>query len=93
MEEVAGQHRDISDADRINEAKGQAQKDMKWAKDHPDKMPDGKMLGNVFAFMNNNVGGYATPEQRQRGQLLMRDMVREFRGQDPATGQWKNGPP
>jgi hypothetical protein len=93
MEDVAGQPRDISDSERINEGKQQAQKDMKFVKDHPDKMPDGQTLGRVFGFMNSNVASHASPEQKQRGQLLMRDMVREFRGQDVSTGKWKNGPP
>jgi hypothetical protein len=93
MEEVAGEHRDVSDGERVREAKDQAQKDMKWAKDHPDRMPDGQMLGRAFGFMNNNVGSHADPAQKQRGQQLMRDMVRQFRGQDPSTGKWVNGPP
>jgi len=92
MEEIAGESRDIPDRERISEAKQQAQKDMKWAKDHPDKMPDGKTLGRIAGILNNNVGGHASPDQRQRGQQMMRDMVRDFRGQDPTTGKPKNGP-
>ncbi len=68
MEDVAGQHRDISDADRVNEGKAQAQRDMKWAKEHPDKLPDGETMGRLFGVMNGNVGSHASPEQRTRGQ-------------------------
>jgi hypothetical protein len=93
MEEVAGEHRDVSDRERVDEMKKQAQKDMKWAKEHPDRMPNGRELGTVFSVLNYNVGGHASPEQRARGSLLMRDMIRQFRGQDPSTGKWKNGPP
>jgi hypothetical protein len=89
MEDLSGQHREMSDADRINEGKAQGQKDMKWAKEHPDKLPDGEAMGRVAAVLNNSVGTHATPEQRARGQLMMRDMVREFRGQDPTTGKPK----
>lgn len=92
MEDVAGEHRDITDRERIDEAKQQAQKDMKWAKDHPDRMPDGRALGTAFNVLNNNVGGHASPEERARGSQLMRDMIRQFRGQDISTGQWKHGP-
>lgn len=84
---VAGQPRDVSDAQRINEARAQAQRDRDFVRNNPDRMPDGQSLGRAFAFMNTSVGGYANPQQRARGQLLMRDMTRHFRGQDPATGK------
>ena len=78
MEGVAGQTRDISDEERLAEGKRQAERD-KRAMSDPNRQPGGEALGRFFSFMNNNVGSHATPQQRMRGQLMMRDMVRYFR--------------
>src|SRR5207253_445033 len=69
MEGVAGRPRDISDEDRINEARTQAKRDREALAKNPERAPDGKALGAVFGFMNNNVGSHASPQQQQRGQL------------------------
>jgi hypothetical protein len=87
MEAVAGEQRDISDAERINDAREDAQRNRQWLRDNPGRGPDGEALGRVFAVVNGNVGGNANPQQRVRGQLMMRDMVRHFRNQDVATGK------
>lgn len=92
MEAAAGQPRDISDADRINEVRRQATRDRQSLRDNPERQPPAAVLGRMFQFMNNNVGGHANPQQRQRGQQLMRDMTRHFRGQDVSTGKPLNGP-
>jgi hypothetical protein len=55
-------------------------------------MPSGEQLGEIFTFMNFTVGSHATTQQRNRGQQMMRDMTRHFRGRDTATGQPVNGP-
>ncbi len=79
MEGVAGQVRDVPDEKRVEEARRQAERDKKVMSD-PNRQPGGEALGRFFSFMNNNVGSHATPQQRMRGQLMMRDMVRHFRG-------------
>jgi hypothetical protein len=90
MEELVGQPSDKTPEERVAEAKSQAKRDMDWAKKNPDRMPNGKMIGTAFSIMNNNVGGHAAPEQKVRGQQMMRDMVRHFRGQDITTGKPKD---
>ena len=86
MEALGGNPRDISDQDRLAEVKKQAQRD-RQAMREPGRGPDGEALGSVYNFMNNDVGSRANPQQRVRGQQLLRDMGRHFRGQDPETGK------
>lgn len=87
MESVGGSPRDISDEERLDEARRNAQRDRERLRDPDRRQPDGESLGRVFSFMNTNVGSHASPQQRLRGQQMMRDMVRHFRGQDPETGR------
>jgi len=92
METVSGETIDRTDQERVTDAREQAGRERKRMTD-PNRAPDGEELGTVFAFVNNNVGGHASPQQRARGQLMMRDMMRHFRGQDITTGKPKGGPP
>jgi hypothetical protein len=85
METVAGDVRDISDEERVAEARENAARERERLKD-PDRQPSGEELGRFFGFMNNTVGGRASPQERVRGQTMMRDMVRHFRGQDIRKG-------
>ncbi|MBX3382725.1 MAG: hypothetical protein KF864_04350 [Phycisphaeraceae bacterium] len=87
MEAVGGEVRDVPDEQRLAEVRRQAERDRERLRDNPNRAPSGRELGRFFNFMDRNVGGHASPEQRQRGMLMMRDMVRHFRGQDPATGK------
>ena len=88
MEAVGGEIRDVSDADRINEVRKQAQRDREAMGDG-NNAPPPQALGRMFEFMNNNIGSHANPEQKTRGLQMMRDMTRTFRGQDIATGKPK----
>lgn len=88
MEAIAGESRNISDQDRLAEMKGQAQRDADELQ-RPGSSPSGRQMGRMFDFMNEGVGGTATPAQRVRGAQLMRDMVRHLRGADLATGRPK----
>ncbi len=90
MEAVAGDQREVSDADRINEMRSQVKEDMQEIKD-PDRRPDNEQLADFMGFMNNTVASRANAQQRVRGQQMMRDMVRHFRGQDIATGKPRGG--
>lgn len=85
MEGVAGQTRDVSDAERINEMRDQVREDMQAIKD-PANRPANDQLADFMGFMNNTVASRANAQQRARGQQMLRDMVRHFRGQDLATG-------
>lgn len=91
MEAVGGQPRDVSDEQRLEEVKRQANRDREALRKDPSRGPSSRDLGRVFTFMDRNIGGHANAEQRQRGMLMMRDMVRHFRGQDVSTGKPKGG--
>lgn len=88
MEAVGGEIRDVSDDERINEVRKQAQRDRE-AMGNSNNQPPPQALGRVFEFMNNNIGSHANPEQKTRGLQMMRDMTRTFRGQDISTGKPK----
>ena len=86
METVAGESRDKPDEERLAEVRRQANRDRERMKD-PKRQPKGEDMGRMFRFMDQNVGGHASPEQRTRGAMMMRDMVRHFRNQDVSTGK------
>lgn len=79
MEAVAGEVSDKSDAERLAEVRRQAQRDVENMRSGRFN-PPGRALGRMFTIMRDNVGGHASPAQQARGMLLMRDMVRHFRG-------------
>jgi hypothetical protein len=89
MEALGGRPRDISDEERLAEVRRQAQRDRERLREAgaTGRGPDGEDLGGFFNFMNNEVGSRATPQQRVRGQQMLRDMGRMFRNQDPETGK------
>jgi hypothetical protein len=86
METVGGQPRDKPDEERLSEVRRQVARDRERLKD-PTRQPKGEDLGRMFRFMDQNVGGHASPEQRTRGMMMMRDMMRHFRNQDVGTGK------
>lgn len=86
METVGGSPSDKPDEERLADIRRQVQRDRERMKD-PARQPKGEDMGRMFRFMDQNVGGHATPEQRTRGMMMMRDMMRHFRGQDLATGK------
>ena len=79
-ETLAGEPRDISDADRLAEGRRQAERDEKNIRD--GRGPSGRMLGRMYGVVRDGVGSHAAPQQRTRGQLMMRDMTRRLRGED-----------
>lgn len=90
MEAVGGEPKDIPDEKRLADVRKQSDRDRAQMAD-PTRAPSGKELGRMFTFMDRTVGGHASPEKRQRGMLMMRDMVRHFRNQDTATGKPAGG--
>ncbi|MCX5691429.1 MAG: hypothetical protein NTV94_16835 [Planctomycetota bacterium] len=86
METVGGEQRDKPDEERLAEVRRQVARDRERLKD-PNRQPKGEDLGRMFRFMDQNVGGHASPEQRTRGMMMMRDMMRHFRNQDVGTGK------
>ena len=89
MEQMGGKPRDVSDADRLDEGRRQAARGLEMMRS--GKGPGGEALGRVFAFMNQDVGQHASAGQKVRGQQMMRDMSRHFRGLDIATGKPSGG--
>lgn len=86
MEAVGGSPRDVPDEERLAEAKRQSDRDRQNLRSGEAGM-NGEAFGTAFTFMNTTVGGHASPQQRVRGGQMMRDMARQFRGQDLATGK------
>lgn len=78
MEALGGEVRDVSDAERLAEARREA------AQGAERGMP-GRFVGRMFGIMNSNIGGHASPLERARGAQMMRDMTRRLRGQ-PISG-------
>jgi hypothetical protein len=77
MESVAGMTREVSDEQRLDRARRDAQRDSNAVRE--GRGPSGEQLGRMFTFMRDGVGSHASPHQRARAQVLMRDMARHFR--------------
>jgi hypothetical protein len=77
MEMMGGEVRDRTPEERLERARRQAQRDEEAIKNGDG--PPARIAGRVFEVMNNNIGQHASPVQRRRGELLMRDMTRFLR--------------
>ncbi len=84
MESVGGLQRKVTDAERLAEAQRNAKRDVERVRE--GKGPTASQLGGMFTFMRDGVGSHASPMQRARGAVLMRDMMRHFRG-DEGSGR------
>lgn len=89
MEAVGGDVRDKPDHERIADMKRQARRDQEMIES--GRGPGATALGRIFDIVNNDIGGHANPQERLRGQQMLRDTVRFLRGQDLATGKPKAG--
>jgi hypothetical protein len=85
METVAGETPRQNDSELIAEVKSETKRGEQEIKD--GRGPGGRELGRVFDILDNGVGSHANPAQRARGQVMMRDMMRQLRGQDLKTGK------
>ncbi|MFM9995402.1 MAG: hypothetical protein ACKVU4_06325 [Phycisphaerales bacterium] len=79
MEAVGGVSNEDSDAERLAEAREQAQRDMKMVRE--GRGPSTGALTRVYTFLRDDVASHASAAQKSRGQLMMRDMVRRMRGE------------
>ncbi len=77
LEMMGGDVRDRSPEDRLERARRNAQRDEQAIKD--GQGPPARIMGRMFDVMNNNIGSHASPLERRRGELLMRDMTRFLR--------------
>lgn len=88
MEDLTpGGARNISDEERLKEARAQAARDQKQMRS--DDAPSSGDLGRMADFLRNGMGKFASPQQQTRAQQLMRDMTRHLRNQDISTGKPK----
>jgi hypothetical protein len=88
---VDGKPQDLTDEQRLSGMERQVERDREQLRD-ADRQPTGQELGQFFSFVSTNVGGRANAQQRARGQQMLRDMTRHFRGQDISTGAPKAAP-
>ena len=76
MEKIAGEERDISDEDRLIEARRQAKRDL-------DFMQSGRMpvqsTARIASFMNRGIGNEATGHQKVRINAFVGEMVKTLR--------------
>ncbi|GIW74677.1 MAG: hypothetical protein KatS3mg103_1199 [Phycisphaerales bacterium] len=84
LEALGGQVRDRTPEERLERARRQAQRDQQAIQD--GRGPPARVVGRMFEVMNNNFGRHASPVERRRGELLMRDMTRFLRGQSVGGG-------
>lgn len=85
MQTVAGDTPRETDDQLLASARSDAQRGRQEIQS--GRGPGGRELGRLFDILNNGVGSHAAPEQRSRGQVMMRDMMRQIRGQDLQTGK------
>lgn len=85
MESLAGVENNKSDEDRLKEVRSQAKRDEDMFTS--GKGPDAGAMAGMTTFLRNGLGKFSSPQQQQRGQQLMRDMTRHFRGRDVETGK------
>jgi hypothetical protein len=78
METVSGQTSRQTDEEMIADVRRQSQRDMQRMREGRG-VPPPEALGRTFSYLRYNVGSHASPAQKTRGQLLIRDMVRHFR--------------
>ena len=84
FERMAGEENDATDEERVEEAKAQAQRDMRAVERGEFGAED---AGRFFGIMNRTLGSRSSPHQTARGGRMLRDMTRHLRGQDIDTGK------
>lgn len=85
LEGLAGETRDVTPEERIQEVRRQADRDIERQRE--GRGANARQLGRLTAFLEEGIGDHATPQERVRGQAMLRDMTRMLRGQDPLTGE------
>ena len=78
FEALDGKPTTKTDEQLLGEAKRQSDRDRRALADGRG-MPPPEALGRTFGYLRYNVGSHASPAQKVRGQLMLRDMVRHFR--------------
>ncbi len=85
---LGGEEIDEPREERLADARASARRDQEQLDRRPMSM---RQAGRAFRFMDGDMGQHSSPQQRGRVTVFMRDMVRNLRGQDIATGKPKGG--
>ncbi len=85
-EQLTGNERDISDAERLAEMKAQADKDADRAR-RTDKGLKAENVSGLFKMIQTDINKYGGANERAGTQRFIRDMTRTLRGRNPATNQ------
>jgi len=84
METVSGDSRELSDSELLSEGREQAQRDVERMRS--GEGPGARTIARMNDVLVNGVGGHASPQQRARGQVMFRDMVKRLRGGETGGG-------
>lgn len=85
-EQLTGQERNLTDAERLAEMKEQADKDAERAR-KTDKGLKAENVSGLFKMIQTDINKYGGANERAGTQRFIRDMTRTLRGRDPATNQ------
>lgn len=85
MESLAGVESKQTDEERLKDVREQAARDEDMFES--GRGPDAGAMAFMTTFLRNGLGQHSSPQQQQRGQQLMRDMTRHFRGRNVETGR------
>jgi hypothetical protein len=83
MGAVSGEPIRQSDPELLADVRKQAARDKEEMRSGKNAPPP-QALARMVGILDGNVGGHATNIQRARGQVMMQDMMRHFRGGDGA---------
>ncbi|MBM4109571.1 MAG: hypothetical protein FJ255_12310 [Phycisphaerae bacterium] len=79
MEEIGGVRRDVSDEERLADARRDAQRGESQMRRMNQSPRAGERAAGLFTILDSRVGSRATPTQRSRITVMIRDMSRHFR--------------
>ncbi|TVQ60839.1 MAG: hypothetical protein EA378_10465 [Phycisphaerales bacterium] len=72
-----------TDEERLERGQRQAQRDADRVREN---RPSGEQTAGIFRFLDQGIGGHATPQQRARVAVLVSDMGKRLRG-EPISGR------
>ncbi len=88
MEQLTGEERNLSDAERLSEMRDQAKRDAERGR-QTDRRLTADRASNFMRMVQADFAQYSSPNERASSALFLRDMTRTLRGRDPATNQPK----
>lgn len=85
-EQLTGEERNLTDAERLQEMKDRAERDAERGR-RTDRGLRATNVTGLFRMIQSDISRYSGPNQRAGTQRFLRDMTRTLRGRDPATNQ------